>query len=166
MAVMRDIGVPARFTTIKGSFGKALLYLAISLVFVAMGAFLAGDPRQATMAWLCIVLFGLGAAVFVRLLFRPHILTLDDEGFTVSGGLIRAAKKTPWRDVEGFFVYRLPKAGKMVGYNLAPGIRNETALAKIGRSLGADRALPRGWAMSAEKVAETLNAYRARALAK
>ena len=164
MAAGKDISVPERSTTIRSSVGKTLLYLVISLVFVSIGLVMLGDPSQATTAWGCILFFGLGGLVFIWLLVRPQLLILDDEGFTLSGGMVRSPKMTLWRDVESFFVYRLPRGGKMVGYNFAPGRRKETALAKLARGLGADGALPKGWPMSAEKMAETLNERRMRAL--
>jgi hypothetical protein len=165
MASWRDISVPERFTTIKGSPGKTLLYLACSLGFVTIGLFLFRDPGQTTIAWLCTGFFGLCSATLAWLLIHPHTLTLDESGFTLSGGLVRAPKTTAWRDVEGFFVYRLPKGGKMIGYNFAPGVRKDTVMAKIVRGLAADGVLPKGWPQSPDKMAETLNAYRARALA-
>ena len=164
MASWRDISVPERFTTIKGSRGKTLLYLAFSLGFVAIGVFLFRDPGQTTIAWLCTGFFGLCSAMLAWLLVHPHTLTLDEGGFTLSGGLVRAPKTTPWRDVEGFFTYRLPKGGKMIGYNFAPGVRKDTVMAKIVRGLAADGALPKGWSESPDEMAQTLNAYRARAL--
>ncbi|MGR4863388.1 hypothetical protein [Caulobacter sp. LARHSG274] len=165
MTSWRDISVPERSTTITGSRGKSLLSLAVSLGFVAIGVFLFRDPRQMTIAWLCTGFFGLGAAMFAWLLVHPHTLVLDERGFTLSGGLVRAPKTTSWRDVEGFFTYRLPRGGKMVGYNFAPGVRKDTVMAKIVRGLAADRVLPKGWPQSPDKMAETLNAYRAQALA-
>jgi hypothetical protein len=165
MATGQDISVPARSTIITSSRGKTLAYLAVSLIFVAMGAFMLGDPSQATMAWLCIVFFGLGVVAFIWLLIRPQTLTLDAEGFTLGGGMVRSPKTIPWRDVQGFFVYKLPKGGKMIGYNFAPGARKDTTIARLARGFGADGALPRAWPQSPEKMAETLNAYRARALA-
>ena len=166
MATAQDINVPARSTTITSSRGKTLLYLATSVVFVAMGVFMLGDPSHTTMAWLCILFFGLGVAAFVWLLIRPQTLTLDETGFTLGGGMVRSPLTIAWRDVQGFFVYKLPKGGKMIGYNFTPGARKDTAIAKLARGLGADGALPRAWPQSPEKMAETLNAYRARALAR
>ena len=164
MASWRDISVPERSTTITGSRGKTLLYLAISLGFVAIGTFLFRAPGQTTIAWLCTGFFALCAAMFAWLLVRPHTLTLDEGGFTLSGGMVREPKTTPWRDIEGFFVYRLPKGGKMIGYNFAPGVRKDTVMAKIVRGLAADGVLPKGWPQSPDEMAQTLNAYRARAL--
>jgi hypothetical protein len=60
---------------------------------------------------------------FIWLAIRPQRLLLDDDGFTVAGGFVRSPKKVLWRNVEKFFVYRLPKGGKLVAYTLLPQAR-------------------------------------------
>jgi hypothetical protein len=160
-----EISVPPRHTTIQGSRGKTLLYLAGSLAFTAIGVLMVADPHRGLKSWLCVTFFGLCTAVFAVLLVRPHKLILDDNGFTLDGGLRRSPRTTAWRDVETFFVYRLPKAGKMIGYTLMPAVRKNTMMANLARNFGGDGALPKGWSMSPEQMAETLNAHRARALA-
>lgn len=149
---------------IHGSYWKNGLYLAISLVFVVGGLAMLRDPEAVGAAWLCLIFFGLGAVVFLWMLVRPQRLILDSQGFTLCGGLVRSPKLVRWRDVEPFFVYRLPRAGKMIGYNYRPGAGPDSMLARINRRLGADCALPKGWPMSPEAMVEQLNACRARAL--
>ena len=147
---------------------KMTLYLAGSLAFVAIALFFLQHPSEmrhpnegAWKMWLCLVFFSPCALVFAWLLIRPPRLLLDRQGFTLVGGLIRSPKTIPWRDVEAFFVYRLPRGGKMIGYNYRPGVREVTALARVGRAFGADGALPKGWTLSPEKMVDELNAYRA-----
>ncbi len=166
MAKPIDVGVSTRVgpRTIESSRLKASLSLLGSLVFVAIGVMMVRDPLVSTKGWLALVFFGVCAAAFAVLLFRPQVLILDKDGFMISGGFVRSPKKVLWRDVEGFFVYRLPRGGKMIGYNLQPAARKQTALSKIARSFGADGALPKGWPGSAEKMADELNAYRLWAL--
>lgn len=161
-----DVGVSTQVgpRTIEASRLKMSLYLAGSLIFVAIGAMMVGDDSTNLKAWLALVFFGLCAAIFAFLLMRPQVLELDAKGFTVRGGFIRAPKKVLWRDVESVFVYKLPRGGKMIGYNLVPAARKDTALGRIARSFGADGALPKGWPGSPEKMAEDLNAYRVWAL--
>jgi hypothetical protein len=144
---------------------KTAPYLGGSLAFLAIDLLLLQHPDED--AWklqLGLGFFGLCALVFVWLLIRPQRLLLDRQGFTVLGGFIRSPKKIPWRDVEAFFVYRLPKGGKMIGYNYRPGARKDSALARVGRAFGADGALPKGWALSPENMVVELNAYRQQAL--
>ena len=115
-------------------------------------------------AWLGVVFFGLGVTVFTVQLFRPMVIALDVDGFTVSGGLIRNAKLTRWHDVEGFFVYQLPRGGKMVGYNYKAGAPGRPKMANINKFLGAEAAVPKGFVLSPEKLAVTMNSYREKAL--
>jgi len=152
--------------TIKGSIGKAILFLFISLGFVLIGGSeIASKGTSADIrAWLGVIFFGFGAIVFAVLLFRPMTIALDANGFTVTGGLIRSPKITRWRDIQGFFVYKLPRGSKMVGYNYVPGSPARPKMANFSRLVGAEAALPKGFAGSAEKLAETLNEYRERAL--
>lgn len=166
MAKPIDVGVNTRVgpRSIEASRLKLWLYLALSLIFVAGGVLMVQDPSTGLKGWLVLAFFGLGVAVFVVLLVRPQVLELDPKGFTLRGGFIRSPKTVLWRDVESIFVYKLPRGGKMIGYNLVPGIRKDTALARMARSFGADGALPKGWAGSPEKMAEDLNAYRLWAL--
>lgn len=151
---------------IKSSTGKTILFLIISIGFVLIGGSeIASKGASADIrAWLGVIFFGLGAIVFAVLLFRPMIIALDADGFTVSGGLIRNAKLTRWRDVQGFFVYKLPRGGKMVGFNYTPGSPARPKSANFSRLVGAEAGLPKGFALSPEKLAETLNDCRARAL--
>jgi hypothetical protein len=144
---------------------KIALYLGGSLAFVAIALFFLQHPdRDAWKMQLGLGFFGLCSVVFVGLLIRPQRLLLDRQGFTLVGGFIRSPKNIPWRDVDAFFVYRLPRGGKIIGYNYRPGVREVSALARVGRALGADGALPKGWALSPEKMVAELNAYREQAL--
>jgi hypothetical protein len=141
--------------------GKIIASLIGSLAFVAIAIFVP-DSRSQSDLWRygCGLFFGLCAVVFLWLLVRPQTLTLDAEGFTVAGGFVRSPRKTLWREIEGFFIYRLPRGGTMVGFNFAPGIRPTTALMKLNRRLGVDGAVPRLFPGSAESLAEELNSYR------
>lgn len=139
-------------------------YLAISLAFVAIALLFLQHPDED--AWklkLGLALFAPASAVFVWLLIHPQRLLLDSQGFTLAGGLVWSPKKVYWRDIDSFFVYSLPRGGKMIGYNYKPGLRDLPKLARINRVFGADAALPKGWPKSPEAMVEDLNAYRLRA---
>ena len=151
---------------IKSSRGKTLLFLLISLGFVAIFVVIpSDDAAESYWSWFGGAFFGLGTVVFAWLLVRPQRLVLAPTGFTVAGGLVRSPKQILWREVNPLFVYRIPRVGKMIGYNFAPGARKDSALIRINRLAGAEGALPKGWPGSPERLVERINAYRARALA-
>lgn len=144
---------------------KNLLLLAFSLMFVAIGPLMLRDAKETSdviAAWFCMGFFGLGAVVFVLLLMRPMTLTLDPAGFVVEGGL-RPGKKVVWTDVSEFFLFKLPKGGKMIGYNYAQGRAPQSVLLKASRFVGADAGLPGMWNISKADLVDRLNDYRQRA---
>ena len=151
--------------TITGSRVKSLLLLLASLAFVLIGMWQARGPAPVDWrVWLGLALFGLGVLVFAWLLVRPQRLVLNDSGFTVAGGLVRTPWHVRWDEVDGFFVYRLPRGGKMIGYNYAEGARPESVLLSLNRRFGADGALSKGFPGSPEQLVEELNRHRAQAL--
>ncbi|MER8429930.1 STM3941 family protein [Mesorhizobium caraganae] len=150
---------------IRASRGKTLLLLLASLVFVFASVFLIrASESDETGLWWGIAFFRLCALVFAWALVRPQTLMLDGNGFAVGGGFVRSPHHIPWKDVQGFYVYSLPRGGKMIGYNFEPGARKDSALRSVARSLGAEAALPKGWPFSPEEMAVLLNEYRRRAM--
>lgn len=144
---------------------KIVPYLGVNLAIVASAPIL--FQHRDDDAWALLVGLGLLGALSVMLvwlLIRPYRLLLDREGFTLAGGLIRFPKKIPWREVDAFFVYRGTRGGKRIGYNYLPGALKDSGLARLGRVLGADGALPKGWTLSPEKMVAELDAYRRQAL--
>ncbi len=93
--------------------------------------------------WFILLFFGLSIPVFGWTLIRPQRLTLDEQGFVLSGGMVRSPRQVRWSDVRGFFVYRLPRGGKMIDYNYAEGARPASLLSGVNHHLGADAALPK-----------------------
>ena len=141
---------------------KATIALFGSSAFVAIAVLL---PRQAGESndwrWWCGAFFGLGVLLFSWLLIRPQRLTLDKEGFAVSGGLARWPKKIPWRSIEPFFLYQLPRGGKVIAFIFQAGADvHRTLLMKLNAKLGADGSLPRLWPGSPDDLVDELNAYR------
>jgi hypothetical protein len=143
---------------------KTGLLLAGCLVFVGVGGWAYGQSTQRDWGMLlAIAFFGLGIPIAAILLVRPQRLTLDSEGFTLSGGLMLKPRTTLWSEVTAFSVFRLPRGGKMIGYNLIPAKEGMTT--RLSRRLsGFDGGLPKMWSESAEGLAEELNAYRNQAL--
>ena len=166
MGAPQNMSPLAKSVTFKSSRGKAWFCLVFSVAILIMGLLVASVPSQPLMllsGWICIALGGLGIPVLVAMLVRPIRLILDQDGFTLDGRY-RAPRKTAWRDVEEFVVYQLPKGGKVVTYNLAPHVRKNSALARFVREHGGDHCLSNLWPLPIETLAETLNAYRSRAL--
>jgi hypothetical protein len=95
---------------------------------------------------------------------RPRRLVLDDEGFTLTGGLVWSPQKLCWRDIDHFFGYRLAKGGKLIGFNFKPGLRGAGPRFRLNQVFGADGALPRGWTRSPERMVDELNAWRMQAM--
>ncbi|MNY33539.1 hypothetical protein D3C86_1678220 [compost metagenome] len=151
---------------ITSSRGKTARFLLISLVFVAVSIAIPNDaPGERYKLWLAGAFFGLCSVVFAFLLIRPQRLLLTPTGFTVAGGLVWSPKQILWRDVDPFFVYRLVRGGKMIGYNFTPGSRKDSALFHVNRFVGAEGGLPMDWPGSPEQMVELINVYRAQALA-
>ena len=149
---------------ITSSRGKTFLYLLAALAFVAIAILHLRTSREDLfVTWLGLIFFGLGVPAFGWLLIRPQRLVLDAQGFTVSGGMIRTPWTIRWQDVSEFLVIRLPRGGKMVGFNYVPGARKTTALGRIARMSGADGGLPKSWPGSVEDMVDLLNDYRIRA---
>ncbi|MGZ9410444.1 MAG: hypothetical protein ACXW3J_07440 [Methylocystis sp.] len=158
-----------------GSTRMALVAVVLSCVMTGASifAFLLVNASERTDGALAAVVvgfgvgfFGLCVCVFLVLLARPQTLLLDSVGFTLDGGLIRTPQKTAWRDVERFFVYRQGfTSPSMIGFDYAADRVPKHWLLKFNRAIGADNALPGGWALPTREMVARLNAYRARVLA-
>ncbi|WP_406853021.1 hypothetical protein WEU32_04430 [Brevundimonas sp. BH3] len=150
---------------IKSSRGKSVLLLVSSLAFLSISVAMPSETAvESFNSWFAVAFSGLCSVVFAFLLIRPHRLLLAPSGFTVTGGFVRSPKQVLWHDVNPFFVFRLGRAGKVIGYNFAPGSK-DTTLIRMNRFVGAEGALPQGWPGSPDRMVERINAYRALALA-
>ena len=143
---------------------KVVLLLAGSLAFVAAYALLP-DPDHTLPVWGG-WFFGLCALVAAVLFLRPRALTLDEEGFSISGGLIRTPRKTAWKDVTGFFPISPAAGSSIVGFNYSADAASKPRGTWVAKHLsGADAGISGGWSCSTVDLARQLNAYRDRALA-
>ncbi len=151
---------------IRGSLFKGVFNVLACAAFAVFGVMMIRDGGpDAISGWFALVFFGGGGLVLLVTMVRPQVLTLDAQGFTISGGVSGKPRKTAWADIEDFFVYKLPRGGKMIGFNYVPSARKDGWMAKANQAFGADGALPKGWPGKPEDLAAELNAYRARALA-
>lgn len=143
---------------------KIVLLLAGALVFVACYAFLP-DPNHQLPSWGG-WFFGACAAVFLVLLLRPRKLTLNEDGFSISGGLMRKPPKVRWKDVTGFYPLGIRAGSSMVGFDYSPDAKNRPRGAWVSKHLaGADGGISGAWPCSNVDLANQLNTYRERALA-
>lgn len=142
---------------------KVVLLLAGALVFVVGYAFLP-DPDHQLPSWGG-WFFGLCAAIFVVLLLRPRKLTLNRDGFSISGGLKRKPTMIEWQDVTGFFPLRIRAGSSMVGFDYSSNAKNKARGTWVSKRLaGADGGISGAWRCSNADLANQLNAYRERAL--
>jgi hypothetical protein len=151
----------------SSSRSKIALMLLGALAFVAIAVFLPADEQSQNWRIYCGGFFGFCAIVFLCLLVRPQRLTLDAEGFMLSGGLMLPSrvKKIRWDDIEGFSVFETGRGNKLIAYNFSPGASERTRLSRFNHAaFGLDAALPSGWPGGAAQMAEHLNTYRAQAL--
>lgn len=104
-------------------------------------------------------------------LIRPFRLTLDSDGFELSGGTSRKSTKILWSQTEPFFVKKIQPVRtfglvKMIGFNFKPDYQNSKKLRGVSRMFGAEAGLPMLWSFSGstEQMVIELNQYRDRAL--
>jgi hypothetical protein len=143
---------------------KVGAYLAISLLFVSIGALPPGEAGRSVELLAALGFFGLCAVVFAWLLLRPHRLVLDAEGFAVTGGFPWARRRVAWRDVARFFPWGSGRGGRMVGYEFVEAARPKTWIVAVNRGLGADATLPGPLRGSIDDLVDELNARRAHAV--
>jgi hypothetical protein len=142
-----------RSKEIRGSRLKTAGYLVICLAAAVASYGLRTAHHsglRGIVLYLALPLCLLATAIFMVVLVSPMRLVLDRDGFTVKGGLIFSPRKEQWSDVGEFFVLRLARGGKMIGYR---------------RKSGTDAGLPGGWALSTVEMVGMLNRYRAEARA-
>lgn len=151
---------------IESSRSKLLLCLAGSLVFAVgcLALIMGEDSSTAWRLWPGVIFFGCCALIFLSFLIWPQRLVLDSTGFALEGGFAKSTRKVAWSDIDEFFVWRLPKGGRSVGYRYRSDAENIPKTARLSRAFGADGALPRLWRLRPEELAAELNAYRERAI--
>jgi hypothetical protein len=141
--------------------------LVFCLLFVAGGTAMIAHPDRGIerwQGWLATLFFSACAAAAVVLLLRPTTLSLDAEGLVLAGGMIRTPRRIPWTQAERFRLYRLPRGGRMIGYDKPRDPLADTPRGLTAAFLGVDGSLPTNWTMSSDKLVALLNSYRAQVL--
>jgi hypothetical protein len=150
-------------TEIVSSRRKTVLLLLLSLGFVAISVFLPCPPDP-ILFWGGIF-FSICALVFVGLLIRPQKLVIDQNGFTLAGGLVWSPKKIEWRDVDKFFVVSVRRGVSMIGFNYADTyVERPRGTAFSQRIAGCDGSIPGVWSGPKTAVVDRLNGYRQQAI--
>ena len=142
---------------------RTALYLCVCLAFVVVGITLVARHQAGMVGWLCVLFFGICAAVFsVQFFPGASYLRLRSDGF-IFCSLFRKSPLILWRDVSDFRIVRLPPTGHpMVAFDChaAPnrGVR------RLNRQLvDATDGLPSGYGLPPDRLAELMNAWRSRA---
>lgn len=143
----------------RASRKKALMVLAISVGFVAIGAWLLEE--MPIIGWLCMGFFGLGIPVSLLMMRRDSTyLKLTREGFEIVAMYRRAAMK--WSEVEGFYVDSVSGA-KMVAIVYSPTYAKQNAGRAVSSALtGMEGAIADSYTASVDEVCQTLNEWKAR----
>ena len=152
---------------ISSSRWKTIPFFVGSVAIAAFTLFELQNPDpDPPMLKLGLAFASLCAVVFAWALVRPLRLLLDDEGFTLVGGLVRSPTKVRWHDIESFFVHRVNGRYKTIGYNYKSGVRAASLWRDLSRSLGADGVITADWPRSTDGMVEYLNACRTEAVIK
>lgn len=151
-------------TTVTNSI-VAIVSAVIFFFCALLGVALDGSARWFPIAFACA--FGASGIVFAGFVARPLRLTLDSSGLTLSGGWMRSPRFVAWRDIDGPMTSYSVGRGEAIGYNLVESSSNCSRWAGYRRDnflLLPEANLPDVWRVSAEQLADEINAYRMQAL--
>lgn len=143
----------------KASRRKALLVLALSIGFVVLGTWLAGE--RPIIGWLCVGFFGLGIPASL-LMMRPKsaYLKLTPEGIEIVA--MYRTTRIKWSDVEGFNVGSVSGA-KMIGIAYSPEYQGQKAGRAVASALSEmEGAIADSYSAPVEEVCRALNEWKAR----
>jgi hypothetical protein len=115
--------------------------------------------------WFVSLAFGIGSVFFiVQTLPNSSYLLLKEDGFTVCS--LYRASGLKWSDIEEFVVCHVNAgfitANKIVAFNFSSTYNRRQKAREMSRSIaGCEGALPDTYGMSAEKLAELMNNWKA-----
>ncbi|MBW8815160.1 MAG: alpha/beta hydrolase [Caulobacterales bacterium] len=141
-----------------------MLYLVGSVVLgcASIAAQMDHQPALRGREWLSF-LFAFPVATFAWLAIRPRRLTLDDEGFVLSGGFSWRPTRVFWREVEAFYVCQPGRGSRAVGFRYRSAAKDYSHLADDLPTRRPTVVL-QGWDEPPEAMVLELNRYRARAV--
>ena len=140
--------------TYYGSRTKASIGLSVCMAFAALGIWLIGQPSIKTFVagWLTIIFFGAISPLWMAAVFRPNLLTITDEGFSVRQALL-GTRTYRWSDIASVFVDR-QSAADLVVWTLKDRPRTLASFKGwMGQSNTYDGYLPAGWQAPATEIA-------------
>ena len=147
---------------IPGSRWKAFGIVIIGGIFVAIAIWMIQSHATGFKAqvgiWIGLPLFSLAAISGVIQMIWPPQLILRPDGFELIQPM-RAPKLTAWREVEGFYIWRV-RGNRFVAYRRTGAA---SLMGKVGRALGAQATLPNLFAMKAEDLAGRMETWRLQA---
>ena len=150
---------------------KAVALFVLDLAFVAIfGAMLQDPLRSGGMVGrlggaFCLVFFALAALAAAWQLVRPDTMTLDSDGFTLSGGLVWSPHKVSWRDVDRFLVHTTPRGGRLLRVVYTPALDEPGLPVERVETLGTEGRFFRQWPLPSREMADLLNRFREARLA-
>ena len=97
-------------------------------------------------------------AISVRL-FRPDVLTLTADGFTLRDW--KQTQRIRWRDVKAFFVWSA-YSSRMASWTLYDEARRANTMARINSPFGLDGSIGITWPHSPEQMVELLSEWKDR----
>ncbi len=129
---------------------KLALYLLGSLVFVAIGIWQVTTETPRWWAWLGIALFGLGVPLFAYQIFVPSWLSIGPDGVTWKN--IWRIARFEWWQLQDFRRFFVGPVASQIAFDFRKARGDTPRLGSFGG----------GWEMSNVKLAELLNAAKAR----
>lgn len=109
--------------------------------------------------WFGTAFFGLGLVAISVRLFRPDVLTLTADGFTLRDW--KQTQRIRWRDVKEFFVWSV-HSNRMASWTLHDDARQASTMARINSPYGLDGSIGITWPHSPEQMVELLSEWKDR----
>ncbi len=138
---------------------RAIVLVAISAGFVAIGLFVWPPSESSIMRLFCIAFFGLCGLVGLGTLIVPSRLEIGPSGLTQR--VLWRATRLGWTDVYNFRPAIIGLANKTVGFDYLTARPKRAALRRLNSAIaGVQGALQPGWELAPQALADLLNGAR------